>query len=390
MTSRTGSGAERPRRADPGPRTYAREMRERLGAHLRDPIFWNDLLQLLKTAFAAIIAWVLARSVFGLSQPFLAPWSALLVVHATVFRSFSRGAMQVAATFTAVLLAATVGQLLGMDTWAVVVVLVVGMSFGALPWMGADTTTIASTALVVLTTGYGDALLFSRLIDTAIGVAVGLVVNLIVWPPLRRRTTIAAMDRIDDDIGELLTDMGTTLSRGCDTDDIAGWTERTRDLDGDVDHAWAMVRQATESARLNPRRSAHELRDPQEWHQLLRRMEQTNAEIRSMARTLDAHVVSRDSWRPEFAVPWTGLLAETGRAVADADPEALRAAHDGLRGLVRELSGLDELVDQWPLYGALIVSLRNILEAMSEVAVANPMGQPPMPLAGLRPGRGPR
>jgi uncharacterized membrane protein YgaE (UPF0421/DUF939 family) len=361
-------------------------MRERLGARLHDPVFWNDVVQVLKTALAAILAWVLASSVFGLSQPFLAPWAALLVVHATVYRSFSSGAMQVAATFAAVLLAATVGQLLGLDTWAVAVVVVAGLFLGVVPWMGADTTTIASTAVVVLTTGYGDGLLFSRLIDTAIGVVVGLVVNFLVWPPLRRRTTIAAMDRIDDAIGDLLSDMASTLSTGCDSDDIGEWIERTRDLDGDVDHAWSMVRQTTESARLNPRRSAHELRDPQEWHHLLRRMEQTIAEIRSMARTLDAQVCGRNAWQPDFADSWTALLAETGRAVADADPKALLAVHDRLRRLVQDVSALDEPVEQWPLYGALIINLRNILDAMSEVATVNPMGQPPVPLARLRPG----
>jgi uncharacterized membrane protein YgaE (UPF0421/DUF939 family) len=352
---------------------------------LRDPVFWDDALQLSKTALAGAIAWVLASTVFGLPQPFLAPWAALLVVHATVYRSFSQGAMQVAATFVAVLLAAVVGQLLGLDTWAVVIVLVVGLLLGAVPWMGADVTTIASTALVVLTTGYADGLLFSRLIDTAIGVAVGLVVNLMVWPPLRRRTTIAAMDRIDDHIGELLTDMGTSLAAGFDSEDTEEWVERTRDLDGDVDHAWAMVRQATESARLNPRRSAHELRDPHEWHQLLRRMEQTIAEVRSMARTLDAHVAGRDTWQPGFAAPWTSLLTETGRAVTDADPEALLAVRERLQGLVHAMSALEERVDQWPLYGALIINLRNILDAMGEVASANPMGRPALPLARLRP-----
>ena len=72
--------------------------------------------------------------------------------------------------------------------------------------------------------------------------------------------------------------------------------------------------------------------------------------------------------------------------MVDADPEGLRAVHDRLRRLVDEVSALDELVEQWPLYGALIINLRNILDAMSEVAVANPMGQPAVPLARLRPG----
>ena len=79
--------------------------RERVDDRLGDPIWWNDVLQVAKTVLAAVAAWVIAASVLDLPQPFLAPWSALLVVHATVYRTFSKGMQQVAATVVAVLLA---------------------------------------------------------------------------------------------------------------------------------------------------------------------------------------------------------------------------------------------------------------------------------------------
>ena len=67
-------------------RAWAREKKD-------DPVFWSDAIQLVKTTAAAVIAWVLATSVAcNLPQSFLAPWSALLVVHATVYRTFSEGA----------------------------------------------------------------------------------------------------------------------------------------------------------------------------------------------------------------------------------------------------------------------------------------------------------
>ena len=49
--------------------------------------------------------------------------------------------------------------------------------------------TAAATAIVVLTTGYSNdsGMLAARLLDTGIGIAVGLLVNLAVWPPLRDR-----------------------------------------------------------------------------------------------------------------------------------------------------------------------------------------------------------
>ena len=149
-------------------------MWEMLNARLRDPVWWSDLTQLAKTVLAAVAAWVIAASVLDLPQPFLAPWSAILVVHATVYRTFSRGAQQVAATVTAVLLAAGVGELMGLSAGAIALLLVLSLLVGTVPWFGAEATTIATTALVVLATGFeNDTKLVSRLLDTAIGVGVG-------------------------------------------------------------------------------------------------------------------------------------------------------------------------------------------------------------------------
>ena len=169
----------------------------------KDAVFWTDVTQLVKTVAAAVIAWVIATSVLDLPQSFLAPWSALLVVHATVYRTFSQGARQVGAAVLGVLLAWAVGNTLGLDPTAVAVALTLGLVIGALPWFADETTTIAATALVVLTTGFSDndSVLVSRLLDTGIGIAVGLLVNLTVWPPLRSRTAIAAMDAMDGRIG---------------------------------------------------------------------------------------------------------------------------------------------------------------------------------------------
>ena len=355
-----------------------------ISRRIRDPIFWHGATQLLKTVVAAVVAWVIASTTLELPQPFLAPWAALLVVHATVYRTFSRGLQQVVAAVVAVLLAAAVGHLLGLDTVAVAVLLTLGLLLGSLRWFGAEATTIATTALVVLTTGFTDDLrLVSRLMDTGIGVAVGLLVNVVVWPPLLRRTAIVSLNRIDDRIGELLADIGTTLEAGRAVD-VEDWVEQTRDLDGEIDRAWALVRQASESARMNPRRSASEFRDPAEWHGLLHRMEQAVAETRSMARTLGAPANPREAWDGPFDEAWSALLTATGRAITDADADAIRAVRDRLDQLVRELDAQETLSPQWPVHGALVINLRNILDAMDEVAAANPLDDPPRPLQRMR------
>ena len=347
---------------------------------LSDPIWWNDNLQLAKTVLAAVAAWVLAASVLDLPQPFLAPWAALLVVHATVYRTFSKGSQQVVATVVAVLLATAVGEWLGLTSVSMAVLLAVSFLLGSVPWLGEEVTTIATTGVVVLATGFDDdVMLVARLLDTAIGVGVGLLVNVLVWPPLRRRTAAKALDRIDDGIGVLLADIADGLGDGCRDEDVTAWIDRTRDLDEHLDQAWALVRQAEESARMNPRRSARPMRNPRHWHDLLRRMEQAIAETRSLARTLGGQSAHRETWGDSFAVPWISMLRDAGRAASDADPATLLDVRRRLEAFTEELRST-ERSPEWPIYGALIINLRNIVDAMDAVAEANPIGGPPLPI----------
>jgi uncharacterized membrane protein YccC len=359
----------------------------RLRDKSRDPVFWTDVIQLVKTVAAAVISWIIATSVLDLPQSFLAPWSALLVVHATVYRTFSQGVRQVGAAVLGVVVAWAVGNAMGIDPLAVAVALTLGLVLGSIPWFAGEATTIAATALIVLTTGFSDNdfVLISRLADTGIGIAVGLLVNFTVWPPLRRRTAISAMDALDDKIGQLLIDMGDGLAAGYTAEDVEAWIDRSRSLDEDLDDAWSYVRQARESARMNPRRSAGELKDPQQWMDLLRRMEQALAETRSMARTL-AHALAPDrAWDAEFRQGYIAVLHEGGAGIVRAEVHRIQTARarlDELVDLINEQSPISRL---WPVYGGLIINLRNILDSMDEVAGANPLQQPPLPFRRPRP-----
>src|SRR5829696_1143076 len=285
---------------------------------LRDPVLWSDVSQIVKTVVAAVLAWVIARDVLDIAQPFLAPWAALLTVHATVYRTFARGVQQVGATMLGVLLA--------------------------------------------------------FLLDTVIGIGVGLVVNLVVWPPLRDRAAARRVDRIDDRLGELLTDMAARLREGGVDGDAAEWEERTRDIEHDVDLAWATVRQARESGRMNPRRGAAErIRAADDFGTLLTRLEQATAETRSMARTFGGSTGGVPTWDPAFRETWIGLLERTGRAIMAADVEAVETVRADVEAAARSLSGSAGSSLLHPEHGAQLVNLRNIADAMGDVAGAQPV-----------------
>lgn len=355
-----------------------------------DPVFWTQVVQLVKTVVAATVAWVVVTSVLDLEQAFLAPWAALLVVNSTVFRTFSQGGRQVAATVVGVLVATAAGQVLGLDVASVAVAMAVGLAIGSLTLMSGEETTVAATALIVLTTGSANdnGVLVARLLDTGIGIGVGIAVNLLVWPPLSRRSAITALDALDDAIGALLVDLGDGVRQGVTSESAEGWVERTRELDEDLDAAWALVRQASESARLNPRRSARDLRDPRAWRDLLVRMEQAIAECRSLARTLGLGVSAGSEWDREFRRRFATLLRESGKAVEEAAPEPLQLLRHRLDELVDELTTAGLPPRLWPEYGGVLINLRNVLAAMDEVARANPLGQPPLPFGAGR--RAPR
>ena len=310
-------------------------------ARLNDPTWWTNALQIVKTVAAAVIAWVLAVYVFDIEQAFLAPWAALLTVHATVYRTFRRGAQQVGATVLGVLVAFALGSLLGLNALSLGLTILVALVAGSVRGLRAESTTAAATALVVLTTGASDeaGALLTRLADTGIGIAVGLLINLLVWPPLRDRSAAAHVDAIDDRLGELLSEIATTLRGSVSEEDVDGWTTRTSELDGDIERAWGVVRQARESGKLNPRRVARDrIRATEDYDGLLERLEQAVADTRSMARTIWLASVPPERWNPAFRTPWLDLLERAGAAVSDADPDELRAVREDLDALAGELS----------------------------------------------------
>ena len=347
----------------------------RVSHRLRDPVSWAGASQIAKTGLAAVVAWVLAVNVFHLGRAFMAPWVALLTVHATVYGTLRRGVQQAAASVLGVLIGFAAWEVFGLNAISLCAAVLAGLVLGSVRGVRAETTT-AATAVVVLTTGYIDksGMLAARLADTGIGIVVGLLVNVVVWPPLRDRSAAKQIDVIDDRIGELLAEIAARLQEGFTTDDVDGWIARTDELDTEIDRAWSVIEEARESGRLNLRRAVPQRMQAAEgFVPIVNRLAQAVAETRSMARTIRIAHVPPDEWDDEFREPWLELLRRSSAAVVDADTGQVKAARAELRALANRLA-VDELHDDlWPVYGALLVNLRNVLDALDAVAEAQPV-----------------
>lgn len=320
-------------------------------ASLRDPATQTDLLQIVKTVVAAVGAWLLAVELFGLEQPFLAPWAALLTVHATVYRSLWTGAQSVAGTALGIGLSFVVAQALGVGPAALGVTMLLGLVLARLGVLSEGGVAIATTAIFVLTTGYvqQETLLLSRLLDTAVGVVVGIAVNLLVIPPLNDRSAERQVDRIDKRLGGLMAQMADEMRSAWTEEKSREWIESTRDIDEDLQRAWRLVRHAKESGLWNPRRRwSRQRSESTQYEDVLFRLEEGIAQLRSMARTVHESTRLAQEWDDRFRGPWLDLLAETGRRVIEADSE-VRQMRRRADDLSRELSEQDLPGLLWPI-----------------------------------------
>ena len=344
-----------------------RPARPRNPSRWPDPVSLADWAQSGKTALAGVLAWFIATDVLGLEQPFLAPWAAVLVVHATVFRTVSRGGQQIAATFLGVLIASACGELLGAGPLGMGVMLVASFVVGRLRWLAEEATTIATTGIVVLATSLDQSnLLTSRLLDTTIGVVVGLAVNLIVWPPLRDRAAWVHAHQLPHELAGVLSEMASNLGPDLASGDVEDWIRRCRALDVRVDEGWGLLRQAKESSRLNPRRSRPADLDAIE--RALHLLEQSVAETLSLARTISTSADQANVWDDSFRSQWQQLLTATASALDAGDPDQLAGIRDDLGQLAAELSTERLAESAWQEYGGLLVNLRNIVDAAVDLA----------------------
>ena len=197
-------------------------------------------------------AWALARYAAGQQDPYFAPLAALLGVSPTVARSVREGLRYVAGFVLGAVLSIPVALVLGPSIAGIAVVVLAGVVIGSWRRLGGQSTQVTFTALFVLLIGGYQPLhyLFPRLIDVAIGVVIGLAVNVLVFPPLQLRPAEHAVRRWGGDIAAALDDLA---GEGPPVPPGKSWPRHDRQLSEAVEQARAAARNARESLRWNPR-----------------------------------------------------------------------------------------------------------------------------------------
>jgi hypothetical protein len=328
---------------------------------------------------AATAAWWFALSVLHSEMPFLAPWTALLTVHATVYRSLARGIQTTVSSGLGVLLSYLIGALLGVELWTFALALLVGMVASRLWWIRDEGVAIATTAIFVLGSGFGEQapLLLDRLLEVGVGVGFGVVVNVLVVPPLRDTQASRYVDRINLLMGELLVDMSEELETDWDTARAEDWARRTGEMEEMVGSAWQSVRFARESTWGNPRshgmaplRRRARSSGSADYGEILERVDEGISHLRNLTRTLREASYAQGEWDQRFRSRWAAIVHDAGSAIADPDAE-VEPVHERLTELAVRMAEDDRMpADSWPVYGALIRGMQHIAVVVDDVASA--------------------
>ena len=144
------------------------------------------ILQAAKSAAATIAAWLIAGWLIPGPPPVFAAIAALLVVQPSVNQSLAKAIERSIGVIAGVVIASGLGILLGGSTWVILLATVVALLVAWLLKMTSATANqVAISAMLVLALGgTSPDYALDRVLETLIGAALGIVVNLVIVPPV--------------------------------------------------------------------------------------------------------------------------------------------------------------------------------------------------------------
>ncbi|NJQ06943.1 FUSC family protein [Streptomyces lonarensis] len=329
------------------PAAVRRDTRQLLDAArsaARGPGRQRDLVvQSLKAALAAFLAYALAHALLDDEMTLMAPWVAVVLVQATVYQSVSQGARQAVAIALGTAAATGTALLLDNQAAALVLVLPVALLLGNLPRFGNQGIYLATSAIFALIGGpLTLEVSAQRVVAALIGAAVGMAVNALILPPRYLRDVRRAIRGAAEETAELLR----AMADGVADDDIdrraEGWVSSSARLPRLVRGVSSALEWDRESLRLNMRRRRSGAALPADYgtHDVVSVLGHVTDHTREIVRT----------------------LAETGRYASDERALTPQLA-DSYQRLLRDVA------DAVELYGPLVTTADREVHQQLESAV---------------------
>jgi len=231
-------------------------MLSRLRARFRRPLLHQGHIPGLRTAkstLAAVLAYVVSSLLHTSDQPVIAALTALLVVQLTMYETVAQGLQRIASVVAGVLVALGIATFVGLTWWSLGAVVAISLVIGLVLRLGPHMIEVPISAMLVLAVGGSEGAAAGRVFETLIGAGIGVLVNLVIAPPLYVRPAGDAIGVLAVRMAGLLTGLAAALRTGWSRSAADHWLGQARNLAYEVEHAGHSLEQAERSARLNPR-----------------------------------------------------------------------------------------------------------------------------------------
>lgn len=223
---------------------------------LTGPVAQRRLILAGKAALAVGLAWFVAGFIPGdaAKYPYYAPLGALASMYSTVMSSVRNGLQTLAGLLIGLLLGLAVFAFGDPNVLTIGLAVGVGVLFGGVRILGAGSTWVATAALFVLVIGGSNAGDYSigYLVQMVVGVAVGLLVNVLVMPGLFFQPAQRELQQLKLSLADQLDDISKALVEHWPPEH-EDWSKRTAVLSDAASKVRQAVHEADESRRANPR-----------------------------------------------------------------------------------------------------------------------------------------
>lgn len=292
-------------------------------------LLWPRLQLAAKAAIAAGLAFFIAPFMPGSAAdyPYYAPLGALVAMYENVSGSMRQGFQTLVGLAIGIGLAFMLFSLGDPSPVTVAIVMGLGVVLAGLPRIGSGSDWIPTAALLVLLVGghNPDQFSFGYLLQMGVGVSVGIIVNLLVFPPLHFKAAALSLAELRLALARQLWDMGMALQENWPPEH-EDWSRRSETLTAHTRSVRAAVEKADASRRANPRRRLHP-RDVEEDYRNLRDLERLTFHIQDVTQVLsdviwasDHPFVIPDGQAEPLAQAMT-LVGDVLRATEEDEPE---------------------------------------------------------------------
>jgi uncharacterized membrane protein YgaE (UPF0421/DUF939 family) len=339
-------------------------------------LLWPRLQLATKAAIAAGLAFFIAPFMPGSAAdyPYYAPLGALVAMYENVSGSMRQGVQTLVGLALGIGLAFVLFSLGDPSPLTVAVVMGLGVILAGLPRIGSGSDWIPTAALLVLLVGghNPDKFSFGYLFQMGVGVSVGIVVNLLVFPPLHFKAAALSLAELRLALAQQLWDMGKALRENWPPEH-EDWSRRSEALAGRARSVRAAVQKADASRQANPRRRLHP-RDVEEDYRNLRDLERLTFHIQDVTQVLsdviwatDTPFVIPDGHSEPLAEAMT-LVGDVLRAAEEEEPqrqaELVEEADEAVRAFIARVAAEDQSTDTPSAVESVLLSLHRMLRVV--------------------------